>query len=38
VADNYDKHKVRKYEQVAMENDAAIKPFIVETTGAYGHD
>jgi len=21
-----------------MENDAAIKPFIVETTGAYGHD
>ena len=37
AADAYGNLKRRKYEQTAMDNDATFKPFILETSGAYGN-
>jgi hypothetical protein len=34
----YEKAKVKKYTQLAMDNDARIMPFIIETNGGYGEN
>jgi len=36
IAHRYGRSKVDKYTQLAMDNDAAIMPFILESNGGYG--